>query len=411
MKSTIIERPHYLRLLRQWQGNGLVKVIMGPRRCGKSVLLELFRDELRKTEGVSSDQIITFELDRFEQERFLDPKLLHDEVLKRWNAKKQTFLFIDEVQECKGFEKVLASLQGRDNLDIYVTGSNAYMLSGELATYLTGRYLPVEMQPLSFAEYRSAVEGEGRSLAADFNLYVSQGSFPALAARQGDSEFRKVYYEALIADMIYKDVVPRYRIRDTSLLMRVVTTMAGSLGSPLSARKIANTLTSAGVQANSTTVSSYFRALEDCYLFFKAPRFDIRGRESLRSQEKYYLCDPGFRQYLVHSTAPDYGHLLENVVYLELKRRFPFVQIGKAGENEIDFVAQDGDQYFYVQVAQSVMDPATLARELKPLEALRDSYPRYLLTLDEWGANRSINGVQQLNVLDWLMKTNPAVRF
>ena len=285
------------------------------------------------------------------------------------------------------------------------------MLSGELATYLTGRYLPVEMLPLSFAEYRSAVEGEGRSLAADFNLYVSQGSFPAQAARQGDSEFRKVYYEALIADMIYKDVVPRYRIRDTSLLMRVVTTMAGSLGSPLSARKIANTLTSAGVQANSTTVSSYFRALEDCYLFMKTPRFDIRGRESLRSQEKYYLCDPGFRQYLVHSTATDYGHLLENVVYLELKRRFRFVQIGKAGENEIDFVAQDGDKYFYVQVAQSVMDPATLARELKPFEALRDSYHRYLLTLDEWGGNRSINGVQQLNVLDWLTRPDTLNHF
>lgn len=403
MALQTMPRPRYIARLNAWRGKNEIKVVMGPRRCGKSFLLKLFRKELLEVHGVPEDAVATFSLDRLELERLHDPSALHEAVLERCAPGRTTYVFIDEVQECKGFEKVLSSLQGREGIDLYVTGSNAYMLSGELATKLTGRYLPIKMLPLSFAEYRTAVADEGLSIEEDFDLYLKRGGFPAVVQDRRNALYTYAYFGMLENDLILKDVVPRYEVRDTQMLLKLARTLASGIGSATSAAKIANTLTSAGRAAAAKTINAYLKGLTDCYLFLEASRFDVRGREILRTQSKYYLSDPGFRGYYNDSAFPDLGRLLENVVFLELKRRFERVNVGKNAEHEVDFVVNVDDRYAYIQVAWTVADPETLARELRAFDNIRDSYPRYLLTMDVIGKNRSIKGVMQLNVIDWLL--------
>lgn len=402
-ESPYIDRPLYLQMLDAWKENKLIKVIMGPRRCGKSALLEMFMDRLRER-GVGDDQIIYLELNKKEYEGFLTDDSLHAEILRRWDQKSFAYLFIDEVQECRNFEEALASLQGRKNLDIYVTGSNSKMLSGELATLLTGRYLPINMLPFSFKEFRTAVASEGKSSRDDFRQYLSVGSFPEVIPYRNDRKFQSLYYRVLLEDMIGKDMKGRYSINDETTLRRLIRTLASSVGSAFSIRKISNTLSSEGAKSNNVTIGKYLEALENSYLFYRARRFDVRGRANLKSKEKFYLCDAAFRNHLVNTTYPDFGHLLENVVYLELLRRYPSVNIGKNGSHEVDFAVQDenGD-FLYFQVAQSVMDPGTLEREISAFDGIPDNYPRILLTLDEFGANSSINGIHHLNAIDWLL--------
>lgn len=402
MAQTIVARPYYLQLLKHWRGNGLIKVVMGPRRCGKSFLLRLLREEL-ESEGIESSCILSFELDYEEEAQFRDPSKLHAAVLERLQPGKTCYVFIDEVQECKGFEKVLASLGARDGIDLYVTGSNAYMLSGELATYLTGRYLPLEMLPLSFSEYRSAVEQDGLSVRDDFRRYMKMGGFPALIPYRNDENYISLYIRSLISDMILKDVLPRYRLRGVDLMNRLIRTLTSSVGSSISIRNIVNTLAATDQKLSPLTVGSYVESLEDCYLFMRAERFDVRGREALRSLEKFYLSDPGFRYSIVNSTIQDLGHQLENIVYLELRRRYPKVSIGKAGDKEVDFVTEKNGEFAYFQVALTVLEPTTLERELRPFREIKDAFPRYLLTLDDIGSGQNLDGVQQLDVVKWLL--------
>ena len=249
------------------------------------------------------------------------------------------------------------------------------------------------------------------SVEEDFDLYLRCGGFPAIVQSRRDSRFVNLYFQVLESDMIYKDVVPRYGIRDTSTLLRLVRTLASSIGSAASPTKIVNTLASAGREVSRKTIISYLLALTDCYLFFEAQRFDVRGRELLRTQAKYYLSDPGFRGWFVDAKTPDLGHLLENVVFLELTRRFESVTVGKNADAEVDFVARRGDRLVYVQVAWSVADPQTLERELKAFSGIKDAHLRYLLTMDVIGRNRSLAGVLQLNVLDWLLGRTQAETF
>lgn len=404
MVEKVIPRPLYLDRLLAWRESRLIKVVMGPRRCGKSFLLKLFRNRLLE-EGVSEDQLLIFDLDRFENDRLLDPKILHDEILSRRCIGKKTYVFIDEVQECKGFEKMLNSLEHYDDLDIYVTGSNAYMLSGELMTYMTGRYLALEMLPLSFAEFRSAVAEDGLSADEDFKRYLQIGSYPAVVPHRNDPTFITPYYELLINSMLFKDVAQRFRIKDTRTLRNIVDVLTTSLGASVSTRRIANTLKSvASIGIHHQTVGGYLNALVECYMFAQAKRFDVRGNALLEGQEKFYLTDPGMRDRLVGTSVQDLGHLLENVVFLELKRRFRQVMVGKVSDNEVDFVAKDGQQTMYFQVAWSVIDPSTLSRELRAFEGIQDKHPCYLLTMDRFGDDRNHNGIRQINVVDWLLK-------
>lgn len=402
MLSIIIPRTEYIKKLNGFQNNGLIKVIMGPRRCGKSFLLKLFQQELLD-KGIAPSHLIRVELDDLLLYSLRDPQALHSYVLDRIKDENTHYVFIDEVQLCPHFEEVLASLAKRTNIDLYVTGSNAYLLSGELATFLTGRYTKIEMYPLSFKDFRDSVVGDGLTAQEDFERYLQIGSFPALVRDRNDPEHIAIYYSDLIQSIILKDISWRLKLRDTETLFKLCCILASNIGSALSATNIINVLKTQKVEISRLTLSTYLNALIDSYFIERVPRFDIRGKATLRTEEKYYLSDTGFRHHLIVTPIRDYGHLLENIVYLELSRRFKNVRVGKNAKKEIDFVVQTDDGFAYYQVAQTVLDPSTLDRELSAFAGIKDAYPRFLLTMDTLGKGRNFNGVKQLNIVEWLL--------
>lgn len=403
MLSNIIPRTEYIKKLNGFQNNGLIKVIMGPRRCGKSFLLKLFQQELLD-KGIAPSHLIRVELDDLLLYSLRDPQALHSYVLDRIKDENTHYVFIDEVQLCPHFEEVLASLAKRTNIDLYITGSNAYLLSGELATFLTGRYTKIEMYPLSFKEFRDSVVGDGLTAQEDFERYLQIGSFPALVRDRNDPEHIAIYYSDLIQSIILKDISWRLKLRDTETLFKLCCFLASNIGSALSATNIINVLKTQKVEISRLTLSTYLNALIDSYFIERVPRFDIRGKATLRTEEKYYLSDTGFRHHLIVTPIRDYGHLLENIVYLELSRRFKNVRVGKNAKKEIDFVVQTDDGFAYYQVAQTVLDPSTLDRELSAFAGIKDAYPRFLLTMDTLGKGRNFNGVKQLNIVEWLLE-------
>lgn len=403
MLNNIISRPDYLKKLTGFQNNNLIKVIMGPRRCGKSFLLKLFQKDLLNR-GIESDHLICIELDDLLLNSLRDPKTLHSYVLERIKDENTYFVFIDEVQLCPHFEEVLASLVKRTNIDLYVTGSNAYLLSGELTTFLTGRYSKIEMFPLSFKEFRNAVVNDRLTAQEDFERYLQIGSFPALVRDRNDPDHIAIYYSDLIQSIILKDISWRLKIRDTETLFKLCCFLASNIGSAFSSTNIINVLKSQKVEISRLTLSTYLNALIDSYFIERVPRFDVRGKATLRTEEKYYLTDTGFRHHLIISPVKDYGHILENIVYLELCRRFKRVRIGKNAQKEIDFIVQTNDGFAYYQVAQTVLDPNTLDRELSAFAGIKDAYPRFLLTMDTLGKGRNFDGVKQLNIIEWLLE-------
>lgn len=403
MLNNIISRPDYLKKLTGFQNNNLIKVIMGPRRCGKSFLLKLFQKDLLNR-GIEPDHLICIELDDLLLNSLRDPKTLHSYVLERIKDENTYFVFIDEVQLCPHFEEVLASLVKRTNIDLYVTGSNAYLLSGELTTFLTGRYTKIEMFPLSFKEFRNAVVNDRLTAQEDFDRYLQIGSLPALVRDRNDPDHIAIYYSDLIQSIILKDISWRLKIRDTETLFKLCCFLASNIGSAFSSTNIINVLKSQKVEISRLTLSTYLNALIDSYFIERVPRFDVRGKATLRTEEKYYLTDTGFRHHLIISPVKDYGHILENIVYLELCRRFKRVRIGKNAQKEIDFIVQTNDGFAYYQVAQTVLDPNTLDRELSAFEGIKDAYPRFLLTMDTLGKGRNFDGVKQLNIIEWLLE-------
>lgn len=403
MLNNIISRPDYLKKLTGFQNNNLIKVIMGPRRCGKSFLLKLFQKDLLNR-GIEPDHLICIELDDLLLNSLRDPKTLHSYVLERIKNENTYFVFIDEVQLCPHFEEVLASLVKRTNIDLYVTGSNAYLLSGELTTFLTGRYTKIEMFPLSFKEFRNAVVNDRLTAQEDFERYLQIGSFPALVRDRNDPDHIAIYYSDLIQSIILKDISWRLKLRDTETLFKLCCFLASNIGSAFSSTNIINVLKSQKVEISRLTLSTYLNALIDSYFIERVPRFDVRGKATLRTEEKYYLTDTGFRHHLIISPVKDYSHILENIVYLELCRRFKRVRIGKNAQKEIDFIVQTNDGFAYYQVAQTVLDPNTLDMELSAFEGIKDAYPRFLLTMDTLGKGRNFDGVKQLNIIEWLLE-------
>lgn len=394
----MIARKQYLDRLIALKEKQVIKVVTGVRRSGKSTLLELFREYLR-SQGVPGRNIISVSFELLENQPLLDYHKLHQYVLERLVPDEMNYVFLDEIQEVPDFQKAVDSLFVRKNVDLYITGSNARMLSGELATLLSGRYIEIQILPFSFAEYHSLVGGDRRT---SFAAYLQNGGLP-YAAQLQDEVIRREYLEGIFNTVLLKDVVQRKGISDVALLRSVIRFLFDNVGNIVSVKKIADSLSSYGRSATAATVGGYVEALKEAFILYKAERYDIHGKQLLKSLEKYYLVDLGFRQALFGEKRSNIGFALENIVYLELLRRGYHVMIGKVNDTEVDFVAEKGDERIYYQVAASVLDPNTFAREIAPLKKIRDHYPRFILTLDDFPMNES--GIRTANLIDFLLRS------
>jgi hypothetical protein len=401
-EQSLMPRKEYLQQLIAWREKHLIKVITGVRRCGKSTLFSLYIKYLKK-HGVQDRQIISINLENIEYEHLLDYHALYRHIKELLQVDVYTYVFIDEIQQCKGFEKAVDSLFNKDNVDLYITGSNAYMLSGELATLLSGRYVEIQMLPLSFREYLDFTHADMYNLTSSFNRYLKHGSFPYVPMLEQQDPVIRTYIEGIYTTILIKDVAQRKAITDVALLERIIKFLGSSIGSPISAKKICDTIISSGRKISVNTVDAYLRALLDSYIFYKVDRYDIKGRSFLKTLGKYYIVDMGLRNHLLMNSESDIGHQIENIVYLELIRRRYQVSIGKVANKEVDFVAASQEGLTYIQVSASILDDNTLKRELAPLKAIQDNHPKLLLSLDEIGAGSNHDGIQQKNLLQWLI--------
>ena len=393
----MIERKEYMNFLLKLKDKHIIKVVTGIRRCGKSTLFELYKDYLLKN-GVKKEQIISLNFENPNDMKFNDWKDLFVSIESRLLENKMNYIFLDEVQILKNFEKAVDGLYIKENVDIYITGSNSYMLSGELATYLTGRYMQIHMLPLSFLEYLEyyGLDNEERK----YHTYIKNGGFPYLLNLDNDEELIRNYLDGVYHTVLLKDVVSRNNIKDTMILDSIIKFLFDNIGQLVSTNKIANTLASNHRKCSVNTVGSYLNALIESYIIYKISRYDIKGKEYLKTGDKYYVCDLGLRNYLLGSVK-DLGSILENIIFLELKRRNYDIYIGKYEDSEVDFVVKKNDGLKYIQVSLSVRDEKTLERELTPLKEIHDNYPKYIITLDYDSAD--YEGIRQINAIDLLM--------
>ncbi len=393
----MVERNKYIEKLKKWKDKDLIKVVTGIRRSGKSTLFTLYIDYLKGI-GVEEDHIISINFENPEYE-FADYKELYKFVKNQIKDEKEYYVFLDEVQNVDNFQKAVDGLYIIKNVDIYITGSNAYLLSGELATLLSGRYVEIKMYPLSFKEYVDYCNVQGNE--RDYLNYINKSSFPYALQLENESEIDD-YLEALYNTIIVRDIIQRKKIADVTMLKTVTKFMFDNIGNSLSIKKIADTLTSDGRSISVHTVESYLEALVDSYIFSKAQRFDVKGKQYLQSGEKYYATDVTMRYALLGRRNLDIGRILENIVYFELIRRGYKVYIGKTGEKEIDFIAENKDGFTYFQVAYTTREESTLERELRSLQEINDNYPKYILTMD-LDPIADFDGIKKINVLDWLL--------
>ena len=398
----LIQREQYLAFLRRHKDQDVIKVVSGVRRCGKSTLFELFKQELLAS-GVKANQIISINFEDLEYEPLQEYHALHEYIVERLIPDIPMYVFLDEVQHVPQFEKVVGSLFIKPNVDIYITGSNAYFMSSDIATLLTGRYVQIEMLPLSFKEFHSAYSQKNLSDMDIYNLYIEHSSFPRLVHVE-DNESIDEYLESILNTVILKDIVTRLKITDVPLLLDIIKYLLANIGSLINPTKIANTLTSYGRKTDNKTVEKYLQGLKDGLLIYEVDRFDVKGKILLQRNAKYYVVDSAFRKFLLSRTDSDRGHILENIVYLELVRRGYRVYVGHLQNGEIDFVAKKPHRLEYYQVSYTVMADTTLQRELSPMEQLDDNYPKYLLTMDVLHKTDNHNGIVQKNVLDWLLE-------
>ena len=392
----MIPRKQYIDFLSKLKDKQIIKVVTGIRRCGKSTLFELYKKQLLEN-GVTKEQIISLNFENPNDMKFENWKELYTYIENKLIKDKMNYIFLDEIQILENFEKAVDGLYIKNNVDLYITGSNSYMLSGELATYLTGRYMQVHMLPLSFKEYLKYY-GENNE-TQKYNTYIKNGGFPYLINLNEDSELIRNYLEGVYTTIILKDVVSKNNIKDTMILDSITKFIFDNIGQLVSTNKIANTLASNNRKCSVNTVKNYINNLLDSYIIYKISRYDIKGKEYLKTGYKYYVCDLGLRNYLLGSIK-DYGSILENIIFLELKRRNYDIYIGKHDDNEIDFVIKNNEGIKYIQVALSVRDEKTLERELNPLKNINDNYPKYIITLDY--DNVDYDGIKQINALDFL---------
>ena len=396
----MIERNEYLEDLISFKDKKLIKVVTGIRRCGKSTMFELFQSYLKEN-GVEEEQIITVNLEDGDYRSIRTSEKLYQYVESKLIKSNKNYVFLDEVQQAENFQEAVDWLYVKKNVDLYITGSNAFLLSGELATLLSGRYVEIKMLPLSFKEYVSAYPGNTNTGALYMN-YLQNSSFPGTLELTRKQDIR-VYLEGIYNTILLKDIVTRKKISDPAMLQSVVEFMFDNIGNMCSSTKIANAMTSSGRKISVPTVENYLSALCDSFILYKVGRYDIKGKQYLATGAKYYASDIGLRYFILGTKQVDMGHILENIVYLELIRRGYEVHIGKIGDVEVDFIAIGVEGKEYYQVSQTVLEEQTLKRELSSLDAIKDHNPKYLLTMD-YTPMTSYNGIKQINVLDWLLK-------
>lgn len=404
----MVQRKEYLEKLIGWKDDDVIKVVTGIRRCGKSTLLMQYQDYL-KSIGIEENQIIAVNFEELEYEELCDYKKLYAYIKDRLVADKITYIFLDEIQKVPSFEKVVDSLYVKPNIDIYITGSNAYMLSGDLATLLTGRYVEISMLPLSFSEYMQLSDKDKESAFAD---YIKYGGLPFVATMDRTDDKVDTYLEGIYNTVIVKDIEDRQKrqesnsdkrkINDIPLLKTIAKYLSSVIGSPVSLRGITNYLVSSGRKISANTVSNYVDALIESFIFYPAERFDIVGKQLLKANKKYYMVDLGIRNHILPRKYYDLGFSVENIVFFELLRRGCKVTIGKYQENEVDFVAEKRGEFTYIQVTADMVSESTFDREMKPLYAIQDNYEKTVLTLDKLTVG-NYDGIKVVNVIDWLL--------
>lgn len=405
----MIQRREYLSQLLTWKDEKVIKVVTGIRRCGKSTLLEQFQQILLKN-GVDSSQIISINFEELEYERLLDYRKLYSFLKERINFEQKNYIFLDEIQRVNSYEKVVDSLYIKDNIDIYITGSNSYMLSGDLATFLTGRYIEIKMLPLSFKEFCDVTNDYSDK---SFSEYLNIGSLPYIVNLDKNKEKINTYLEGIYNTVIIKDIEERQsrkekdptkrKVSDIPLLKSIAKFLASVIGSPVSIRSVTDYLISNGRKVSANTVDNYIDALCESFIFYEVERFDINSKELLKTNKKFYMVDLGLRNYILPKKNYDLGFSIENVVYFELLRRGYRINIGKLGHNEVDFVARKDDEIKYFQVSADMTAESTFNRELRPLRNIKDNYEKVVLTLDRFTLG-NYEGIKVINVIDWLLE-------
>lgn len=400
----MIKREMYMKRIRPFIGTEIIKVVTGIRRCGKSVMLDLIKEELLES-GISAMQFISINFEDFSYAHLQTAKALHEEIIKKAaDIPGKVYLFFDEIQEVKDWEKCINSLRVSLDCDIYITGSNAKLLSGELSTYLGGRYVEFVIYPFSFAEflelYHSIVPDE--TVQGCFQKYLRFGGMPYLANLRYEEAASKLYLRDLFNSVELKDVMKRNKIRDVDLLERIISYVIANVGTTFSAASLSKFLKSEKRNVASETILNYMKYCRDAYLIYQAKREDLQGKQILASKEKYYIADHGIREAVFGGNMRDINLILENIVYLELLRRDYKVMVGKNGNKEIDFVCDKSGEKLYIQVAYLLASEETVCREFGAYDTIRDNYPKYVLSMDEF--NMSRNGIKHCNIRDFLLE-------
>lgn len=398
----LIERKEYTDWLKRYRDKKIIKVITGLRRVGKSTIFELYIAQLLK-EGVAPEQIIKINFEELENEPLLDRRALYRFLSSRLLPDRKLYIFLDEVQRVPEFEKVVDSLFVKDNVDLYITGSNAKFLSSEIATLLTGRYVEINVLPLSFREYSDHFAASGKDRRALFMDYVTYGALPGMFMFDTGSAEQREYVESVYKTILEKDVLRRNSAASRQLVESLLSYLVYNIGCLTSAKRISDTLNSNGTKVSYNTVNSYIETLQDCFFIYKADRYDIVGKEYLKLINKYYVTDFGFKYYILNNRTVELSQILENLVFLELKRRRFKIATGKIAEKEVDFIVKDAhDGLIYIQVAVTVMDEAKLEQELRPFREIEDNYPKYIITLDDLFV-KDHDGIKTVNALDFLL--------
>jgi len=398
------KRDLYLNKLTKFKDKQFIKVITGIRRCGKSTLLKLFRRYLLEND-VSEKQIIYINFESMQFDDIKDYKLLYEYIKKHIAKDSRTYLLLDEIQEVVHWEKAVNSFLVDFNVDIYITGSNAWLLSSELSTLLSGRYVEIKMLPLSFKEYMNFIKEPSNDREKNFQSYLRYGGLPPIIELNNNFDMIQPFLSGIYNTVLMKDIVQRNTVRDPALLDNLVRFLADNIGNSISTKKISDYLTSAGRKTTPATIDNYLQMLEKAFIFYKANRYDIKGKLYLKTQEKYYIVDTGIRNNLLGLRNMDYGHILENIIYMELLRRGFDVYIGKIGSMEVDFIAVKANKKIYYQVSASILDEKTKDRELRSLVSIPDQYDKVLLTMDRPYVE-DFEGIKWVNIIDFLLEDN-----